>query len=300
MLEENIPEKLLKFYSSCHGNHQDLNLCEPSNTPELNVLLEIELKGLDNNSVEECVEESNVKRIKVNNELPKNIHAHSVEEKQKSDEHASPIFESTCGTVDVETARNMFIACLASNLNVEIYEVKKCSSSFMEEQLELFQKQVEITQKLRGKANIRYGWFAASDDASSGVMFYGHNGPKLGMYGYGVHLAAVQSANPSTMVCDDDEKGTRHMVLCRVILGNVEVVHPGSKQFHPSDRCFDSGVDDLQNPNIYVIWNINMNTHIFPECIVSFKMSSNIKGCNLDHTQPLPRPPPRDRPFRGN
>ncbi|KAL8234170.1 hypothetical protein R6Q59_020270 [Mikania micrantha] len=225
--------------------------------------------------------ESNVKRIKVDKELLKNIHARSVEEKQKSDEHASPSFESTCGTVDVETARNMFIACLASNLNVEIYEVKKCSSSFMEGQLELFQKQVEITQKLRGKANIRYGWFAASDDASSGVMFYGHNGPKLGMYGYGVHLAAVQSANPSTMVCDDDEKGTRHMVLCRVILGNVEVVHPGSKQFHPSDQCFDSGVDDLQNPNTYVIWNINMNTHIFPECVVSFKLSSNIKGCNL-------------------
>ena len=70
------------------------------------------------------------------------------------------------------------------------------------------------------------------------------------------------------------------MVLCRVILGNTELLQPGSKQFYPSDQQFDSGVDDQQNPNYYVIWNMNMNTHIYPECIVSFKMSPAIKGCN--------------------
>lgn len=73
------------------------------------------------------------------------------------------------------------------------------------------------------------------------------------------------------------------MVLCRVILGNVEVVHAGSTQFFPSDQCFDSGVDDLKNPNHYVIWNANMNTHIFPECVVSFKMPSAIKGFSFHY-----------------
>ncbi|MFS7914557.1 putative poly(ADP-ribose) polymerase, catalytic domain, RST domain-containing protein [Helianthus anomalus] len=68
------------------------------------------------------------------------------------------------------------------------------------------------------------------------------------------------------------------MVLCRVILGNVEAVQAGSTQFSPSDRCFDSGVDDLHNPNNYIVWNSNMNTHIFPECVVSFKTSPTIKG----------------------
>lgn len=84
----------------------------------------------------------------------------------------------------------------------------------------------------------------------------------------------------STAINDVDEKGLRHMVLCRVILGNVELIQSGSKQFYPSDPCFDSGVDDLQTPNNYVIWNMNMNTHIFPECVVSFKMSPTIKGFN--------------------
>ncbi|KAK1408350.1 hypothetical protein QVD17_40060 [Tagetes erecta] len=264
-----------ELYSSCHSNHEDLS--ESSKTPEINLRLEIEINGLDDNKVEECVGESNVKRIKAGQEMSKRNHAIPVEEKQKNDEYASPVFGAVCGILNVETARNMFIACLGSDLKVDDFEVKKCSSGSMEAQFELFQKQVEITQKLRGEANVQYGWFAAAGVAPLGVMFYGPNGPKLGMYGYGVHLAAVQPANLSTMICDDDEKGLKHMVLCRVILGNTEVVHLGSKQFCPSDQCFDSGVDDLQNPNNYVIWNSNMNTHIFPEFVISFKTSRTIK-----------------------
>lgn len=265
-----------ELYSSCHGNHEyearkDLDFGESSVTPEINLHLEIEVNGLNNNKVEECVGESNVKRIKVDQDPP-------VEKKQKSDECASPIFETKCGTVDVDTVRNMFIACLSNGLKVDVLEVKKCSSGLMEARLELFQKQVEITQKLRGTANVQYAWFAAVGGAPSGVMFYGNNGPKLGRYGYGVHFSAVHSAHSSTELNDVDEKGLRHMVLCRVILGNVELIQSGSKQFHPSDPCFDSGVDDLQTPNNYVIWNMNMNTHIFPECVVSFKMSPTIKG----------------------
>lgn len=180
-----------ELYSSCHSNHEDLG--ESSETPEINLRLEIELNGLDNNKVEECVGESNVKRIKVGQEMSKSNRAIPVEEKQKNDEYTSPIFG--CGTLNVETARNMFIACLGSDLKVDDFEVKKCSSGFMEAQFELFQKQAEITQKLRGKANVQYGWFAAAGVALPGVMFYGPNGPKLGRYGYGVHLAAVQPAN---------------------------------------------------------------------------------------------------------
>ncbi|KAI7744831.1 hypothetical protein M8C21_018223 [Ambrosia artemisiifolia] len=268
-----------ELYSSCHGNHEDLDVGESSVTPEINLHLEIELNGLVNNKDEECVGESNVKRSKVDQEAPKNSRALLVEEKQKSDEYASPLCGPSFGTVDVETATHMFTSGIGQDIKINILDVKKCSSSFMEAKLELFQKQVEITQKLRGKANVQFGWFPVAGGAPpSGVLFYGHNGPKLGKYGYGVHLAAVHSAHSSAMLCDIDEKGIRHMMLCRVILGNAEVVHAGSKQFYPSDHCFDSGVDDLQNPNNYVIWNINMNTHIFPECVVSFTMSPTIKG----------------------
>lgn len=68
------------------------------------------------------------------------------------------------------------------------------------------------------------------------------------------------------------------MVLCRVIMGNMEVVLPGSKQFHPSSESFDSGVDDPENPRHYIVWSMNINTHIYPEYVVSFKVPANREG----------------------
>lgn len=68
------------------------------------------------------------------------------------------------------------------------------------------------------------------------------------------------------------------MVLCRVVLGNVEVVNPGSGQYCPSSENFDCGVDDFQNPRFYIVWNMNINTHILPEYVVSFKASSIDEG----------------------
>ena len=61
-------------------------------------------------------------------------------------------------------------------------------------------------------------------------------------------------------------------------MGKMEVVHRGSRQCHPSCKDYDSGVDDLQNPRFYIVWNMNMNTHIYPEFVVSFKISSKTEG----------------------
>ena len=82
----------------------------------------------------------------------------------------------------------------------------------------------------------------------------------------------------SASYCDDDENGVRYLMLCRVIMGNVELVNPGCGQCHPSSIQFDSGVDDLQNPCHLIVWSMNMNTHIFPEYVVSFKTSLKAEG----------------------
>lgn len=70
----------------------------------------------------------------------------------------------------------------------------------------------------------------------------------------------------------------RYLLLCRVILGKQEVVHPGSDQYHPSTGEFESGVDNLQVPKKYILWSTNMNTHILPEYIISLKAPSSMKG----------------------
>lgn len=77
---------------------------------------------------------------------------------------------------------------------------------------------------------------------------------------------------------DVDENGLHHLVLCRIIMGNMEVVSPGSEQFQASSDNFDSGVDSFENPKLYIVWNKNVNTHIFPEYIVSFRMSQRNRG----------------------
>lgn len=86
-----------------------------------------------------------------------------------------------------------------------------------------------------------------------------------------------------------DEEGIRYLILCRVILGKLEIVHPGSEQCHPSTEEYDSGVDSLSSPKKYIVWCTRMNTHVLPECIVSFKvhfmkgMNRNIQNMALLH-----------------
>jgi len=82
----------------------------------------------------------------------------------------------------------------------------------------------------------------------------------------------------SARYCDVDENGVRHLVLCRVIMGNMEILRPGTGQFQPSSYEYDNGVDDIQCPRYYVVWNMNINTHIYPEFVVSFKLSFDAEG----------------------
>lgn len=66
-----------------------------------------------------------------------------------------------------------------------------------------------------------------------------------------------------------------------MILGRSEVVHPGTGQWHPSSDEFDTGVDNLLSPRKYIVWSTQMNSYVFPEFMVSFRVTSHVKG---EHT----------------
>ncbi|KAL7164808.1 hypothetical protein ACSBR2_040666 [Camellia fascicularis] len=272
---------------------------EPNGAREINLHLQIEINGVSSCNLEECVEESNAsaKRIKIgqklvecHNELGVNDGCNKnsdakieevIEQVQQIGGHLSPKFEGVCEIVNSEIVRNMFVEGLNPSLNANILEINQCTSNFMQTRWEIFQKQVEITQKCRGDPNVRYAWLASSKDALSSLMIYGlaHCGSKMKTtFGIGIHLTSMKGVLTSSSYCDVDENGVRHLVFCRVILGKMELVHRGSGQFHPSSENFDSGVDDLQNPIHYIVWNMNMNTHIYPEYVVSFKMSHSAEG----------------------
>ncbi|KAL6985715.1 hypothetical protein U1Q18_019089 [Sarracenia purpurea var. burkii] len=276
-------------------NHYELEKDEefvnvdPNGTPEFKLHLQIEVNGVNGYNLEEDVEESNAcaKRIKIeqgpsgkNYELGVNDNNNKktgtkmedgVEEVQQTGDNFLPKFQS----VDLNLVRSIFTMGMNPCINANILEINRCSNNMREARWEIFQKQVEITQKYRRDPNVQYAWLASTKDARSSIMTYGlgYCEPTIkAPYGIGIHLTPVKCALTSASYCDVDENGERHMVFCRVILGNVELIRPGSRQFHPSSENFDSGVDDLQNPSHYIVWNMNMNTHIFPEYVVSFKM----------------------------
>ncbi|KAJ0232800.1 Inactive poly [Hirschfeldia incana] len=179
--------------------------------------------------------------------------------------------------LDKDAVKKMFAVGTASLGHVAVLDVGRFSSEIAEARLELFQKQVEITKKHRGDANIRYAWLPAKREVLSGIMTQGLGVGgafiRKSIYGVGIHLTAADCPYFSARHCDIDENGVRYMVLCRVIMGNMELLHGDKAQFFSGEEEYDNGVDDVENPKNYIVWNINMNTHIFPEYVVRFKLS---------------------------
>ncbi|KAI3470168.1 hypothetical protein Pfo_026831 [Paulownia fortunei] len=184
------------------------------------------------------------------------------------------------GSLHSHAVRELFFRAISS-CAAKIIEIRPCTSIIMEGRLELFKKQVEITKRYHGDANVRYAWLPCSRGTISAILKYGvgHYEPlKINpSHGNGLHLIPANGTPISINYFDVDENDIRHMVLCRVIMGNMELVPCGSNQFHPCSEDFDSGVDRLQNPNLYIVWNMNMNSHIYSECVVSFKMTSDVE-----------------------
>ncbi|XP_065877825.1 inactive poly [ADP-ribose] polymerase RCD1-like [Euphorbia lathyris] len=284
-------------YACCQHNCVNGQKIEPYCPHEIKLQLEIDIRGIDQCKLKESSGESNslVNHIQIAqkpmsdscvpeledscNRMPDEKVDEAVEENQHIKNKVVTGNEPCNDSLDSEHVRKWFLTGVNSFGVVSMISIDRCSSVSMEYRLELFQKQIELTKKCRWDANIRYAWLASSKRLISTILSYGlgHCGQSIvkSKYGIGVHLSAANCSDTSAKFCDIDENGVRHMVFCRVIMGNMELVHPGSQQCHPSSESFDSGTDDLQNPSAYVVWNMNMNTHIYPEFIVSFKISSS-------------------------
>ncbi|KAL5724883.1 hypothetical protein ACHQM5_008092 [Ranunculus cassubicifolius] len=255
-----------------------------NNAHEIKLQLEIEVSTDGTLKMEECTEgSSHIKRLKVA-ENPNNCEQVRddvnvvVDTKEVIDEskpcHSLP---PTNGKLTSDAVRHMFMKGMGSSFCAD--DVQYSFGRMADARLELFEKQVEITKKYRGNANVRFAWLPSSKESASKILMHGlgcvSQLPKPDLsFGIGVHLSSLNCSYTSASYCDVDENGVQHMVLCRVILGNMELVRPGSEQNLPSSENFDSGVNDLRNPEHYIIWNMNMATHIYPEYAVSFKKLS--------------------------
>ncbi|KAK7265687.1 hypothetical protein RJT34_33310 [Clitoria ternatea] len=150
-----------------------------------------------------------------------------------------------------------------------------CSSVMARARVQSFQIFARAASTLRnGNANVKYAWYGASGKEEIADIIqhgFGH------AHSHGLHLSPQDSPLESVNSSVVDKEGLRHLLLCRVILGNTEMVPRGSNQCRSSSEEYDSGVDDLLDPKEYVIWSNRINTHVLPEYVLSFRPSS-LKG----------------------
>uniref|UniRef100_A0A1S4DDK2 Inactive poly [ADP-ribose] polymerase RCD1 n=1 Tax=Nicotiana tabacum TaxID=4097 RepID=A0A1S4DDK2_TOBAC len=297
-----------ELHECCHSEHKDSIEVdsETEGSNDLEMQLEIEINGADMSSLKESSGESNaiVKQVNLcHKPAAKNCTAEvgdncvRVSDTKSKDDSAEnhQLVEYAAGCkweyLDPDVVGEIFLKGINSPSGAKIFELHRVSSTFMEVRRELFQKQVEITKKQRGGASLSCAWLPSSKGMITNIMKYGLANYDLSKsksrYGVGVHLFPANCTEISAKYCDYDENGVQHMILCRVIMGNMELVYPGSKQFHPSSEDFDNGVDNLENPKCYVVWTMNMNTHIFPEYVVSFKLSPDAEGYLVGNESPI-------------
>ncbi|XP_026397985.1 probable inactive poly [ADP-ribose] polymerase SRO2 [Papaver somniferum] len=130
--------------------------------------------------------------------------------------------------------------------------------------------------------NVQYAWFGSTKHGVEQIISHGFSQFDCSddpdkKYGSGVYLLPEKYPLGSVALANrKDENGFKHVVLCRVVLGNMEEIRSGSQQFCPSSVEFDSGADNLLCPKKYIVWSTSMNFQILPEYVVSFKAPDSL------------------------
>ncbi|XP_006650923.1 probable inactive poly [ADP-ribose] polymerase SRO1 [Oryza brachyantha] len=222
---------------------------------------------------------------KVHNESGRNIKGHSIDLNEAADGTMQAAFTNQSGQRADSAVRNLLFQG-SGHLFTEKDIIGIYRTPLLDQhgrsRYSLFQKEVQAIKNQRGNANERYAWLACTKDTMEEMMMQGAleiakplQGP---MYGVGAHLAPANCSNICVGYSDIDGNAIIRMMLCRVIMGNVEVVFPGSNQCQPTSKSFDSGVDDLQSPKHYIIWDANVHKHIYAEYAVIVKAPSMNNG----------------------
>lgn len=194
------------------GKDPEPTVREACGPHEIKLQLEIDIAGVDQSKLKECSGESNafIKQIQIASKSAGNQYVVEVEDscnrkpEAKSDETSEENQNIKTGPViknrivdeklDSDTVWNIFLKGMSPFAGVDILDIQHCSGASMLARFELFEKQLEITKKCRGDANVRYAWLATSKGALSTIMMYGlgHCGTYTtkSTYGSGVHLTA--------------------------------------------------------------------------------------------------------------
>nr|XP_018625199.1 probable inactive poly [ADP-ribose] polymerase SRO5 [Nicotiana tomentosiformis] len=171
------------------------------------------------------------------------------------------------------------LGVLGLSTQIEAIHKNICSSFTMQANLQpffTFSKSME--KKCGGNANVKYAWFGASKDEIDSIFSHGFEHPiHDGAYGHCICLSPDDYPLDCLQTTIPDKDGLRHLLLCRVILGRT----PGLGQSHPTSEQFVTGVDNLHSPRKYIVWKSNMNAYVFPDFMISFRVTSDVKESRI-------------------
>ncbi|XP_058192199.1 probable inactive poly [ADP-ribose] polymerase SRO2 [Rhododendron vialii] len=213
----------------------------------------------------------------------------------EDDSFSSPIFEEfrvfkENGLTRVHERSKCYeilTGCVAQGMGNNVAAVHKIPWSNPNGRLEAFRiSSIEMVKKCGGNGNVKHAWYGGLRDEICGIIFHGFQRCRQsdnGEDGFGVHLYPLEFVMDGLLSSVEDEYGLQHILLCNVVLGKMEEVRPGSKQFEPSSIEFDSGVDSLLRPTRFILWEAYMNSRIFPSYVVSFR-AFNGRGFGRDQT----------------
>uniref|UniRef100_A0A1S2YRQ5 Probable inactive poly [ADP-ribose] polymerase SRO5 isoform X2 n=1 Tax=Cicer arietinum TaxID=3827 RepID=A0A1S2YRQ5_CICAR len=192
--------------------------------------------------------------------------------------HVSERFVPKAESVDTNTnlIRSRFVCSLSTQgLKAEAVSIRRnaCSTVMAQARVQSFQIFARAVAKLRGgNPNVKHAWYGASSKEEIVDIIqhgFGH------AHSHGLRLSPSDSPLQSVKSSAVGKDGLRHLLLCRVILGKMEVVPEGSDQCRPSSEEYDSGIDSFSSPKEYMIWSNRINTHVLPEYVLSFKLASS-------------------------
>merc|ERR1719181_1682451 len=115
-----------------------------------------------------------------------------------------------------------------------------------------------------------------SDWASAKIIDQGFNrsfcGKNATAYGKGVYFARHSHYSSNPKYSTPDANGVQHMFACRVMVGEFCLGRPNmvTPDVRKGNTLFDSTVDRLENPTIYVTYH---DAQAYPDYLIHFKLA---------------------------
>ncbi|KAM4889418.1 protein mono-ADP-ribosyltransferase PARP14-like [Thomomys bottae] len=141
------------------------------------------------------------------------------------------------------------------------YQTKKCS----------------IDEKYGHERNEKLLFHGTEADSVPHVNTHGFNrsyaGKNAALYGKGTYFAVTADYSAQDTYSKPDVNGKKHMYYVRVLTGEYTrgnqsyIVPPAKSPQNPTD-LYDSVVDNVQNPSLFVIFH---DYHAYPEYLITFR-----------------------------